>query len=76
MSQRVSDVNDTTPLLGSTSNATTNGDNNNKNKQGVRQHLLAMTPRQSFLALIVLAAAVFFSVYLLLHNNLPKDIPE
>lgn len=75
MSQRVSDVNDTTPLLGSTSNATTNGDNN-KSKQGVRQHLLAMTPRQSFLVLIVLAAAVFSSVYLLLHNNLPKDIPE
>ncbi|KAG0019862.1 Transmembrane protein 41B [Podila clonocystis] len=75
MSQRVSDANDTTPLLGSTSHAATSGDNN-KNKQGVRQHLLAMTPRQSFLALIVLAAAVFFSVYLLLHNNLPKDIPE
>lgn len=68
-----SEINDTTPLL---NNATINGDNNKKNKQGVRQHLLAMTPRQSFFALITLAAVVFVSVYLLLHYNLPKDIPE
>ncbi|KAF9426456.1 Transmembrane protein 41B [Podila epigama] len=67
-----SEIDDTTPLLASSSNA----NKDNKDKQGVRQHLLAMTPLQSFLSLLALAAVTFFSVYLLLHYNLPKDIPE
>ncbi|KAG0345709.1 Transmembrane protein 41B [Podila humilis] len=66
------DITDTTPLLGNNNN-TANG---KKDKQGVRQHLLALTPLQSFIALLSLAAVVFFSVYLMLHYNLPKDIPE
>ncbi|KAF9345355.1 Transmembrane protein 41B [Mortierella sp. AD094] len=69
---------DTTPLLGNASSSVSNN-NNNKNKHkkdGVRQHLLEMTPLQSFIALLCLAAVVFSTVYMLLKYNLPRDLTD
>ncbi|KAG0021634.1 Transmembrane protein 41B [Entomortierella chlamydospora] len=64
---------DTTPLLRNGSSAS----NNNKNKSnGVRQHLLNMTPLQSFILLVCLATVVFSSVYILLEENLPRDLTD
>ncbi|KAF9106156.1 Transmembrane protein 41B [Mortierella sp. AM989] len=70
-----STVTDTTPLLGNAPASNSNNKNKN-NKDGVRQHLLDMTPLQSFISLLCLAAVVFFSVYMLLKYNLPRDLTD
>ncbi|KAG0207744.1 Transmembrane protein 41B [Mortierella sp. GBA30] len=69
-----SSATDTTPLLGTVpGNA---GSNRAIKRRGIRQHLLDMTPLQSFISLIVLAAVVFTGVYLMLKYNLPKDLTD
>ncbi|KAF9913486.1 Transmembrane protein 41B [Lobosporangium transversale] len=62
---------DTTPLL---SNNTTN--NVDDKKGGVRQRLLKMTPLQSFITLLCLAATVALCVFLMLKYTLPRDLPD
>ncbi|KAG0003834.1 Transmembrane protein 41B [Modicella reniformis] len=63
-----------TPLLGNGSASSSN--KKDKNKDGVRQHLLNFTPLQSFIVLLVLATITFSSVYLMIKSTLPKDLPE
>ncbi|KAG0232428.1 Transmembrane protein 41B [Mortierella sp. GBA43] len=67
-----------TPLLnnGTASSSRTNTNKQDAKKDGVRQHLLNFTPKQSFLALFGLATLVFTIVFLLVKFNLPKDLPE
>ncbi|KAF9135090.1 Transmembrane protein 41B [Mortierella sp. 14UC] len=64
---------DRTPLLAgsSSNNATTTYDKDSK-----RERLLNMTPRQSFILLLILIATTFTSVFFLVKYSLPKDIPE
>ncbi|KAG0293716.1 Transmembrane protein 41B [Dissophora globulifera] len=70
-------VNDTTPLLGNVPGSSASpSTKKSPKKDGVRQHLLDMTPMQSFIALIVLAATVFLGVFVMLKYNLPKDLPD
>ncbi|KAG0323801.1 Transmembrane protein 41B [Dissophora globulifera] len=70
-------VNDTTPLLGNVPGSSASpSTKKSPKKDGVRQHLLHMTPLQSFIALIVLAATVFLGVFVMLKYNLPKDLPD
>ncbi|KAF9186060.1 Transmembrane protein 41B [Haplosporangium sp. Z 767] len=68
---------DTTPLLGNVSgNSSSSRSNKPVKKDGVRQHLLNMTPLQSFISLLALAAVVFFGVYMMIKLNLPKDLTD
>ncbi|KAG0261917.1 Transmembrane protein 41B [Mortierella polycephala] len=68
---------DTTPLLGNVSGNSSSSRNNKPVKRnGVRQHLLNMTPLQSFISLLVLAVIVFFGVYMMIKLNLPKDLTD
>ncbi|KAF9173609.1 Transmembrane protein 41B [Mortierella sp. AD011] len=62
---------DTTPLLRNGSSASSKNKSN-----GVRKYLLDLTPLQSFILLVCLAAIVFSSVYALLEENLPRDLPD
>ncbi|KAI8605143.1 snare associated Golgi protein-domain-containing protein [Dissophora ornata] len=70
-----STVSDTTPLLG---NVAGNASSPSKpvRKNAVQQRLLNLTPKQSFISLVLLAATVFFGVYLLLKHSLPKDLSD
>ncbi|KAF9945277.1 Transmembrane protein 41B [Mortierella alpina] len=65
---------DTTPLLG---NVSGNASSTKPVKgRRVRQHLLNLTPLQSFIALLALAGTVFLGVYFMLKYNLPKDLTD
>ncbi|KAF9438147.1 Transmembrane protein 41B [Entomortierella beljakovae] len=70
-----STITETAPLLGN-GTSSRNNNSNKKDDEGVRQHLLDMTPLQSFLSLITLAAIVFTSIYFMLKYNLPRDLPD
>ncbi|KAF9922827.1 Transmembrane protein 41B [Linnemannia zychae] len=63
---------DRTPLLGG--NNSTNATSTHKNSK--RERLLNMSPLHSFILLLILAAATFTSVFLLVKYTLPKDVPE
>ncbi|KAI1316736.1 Transmembrane protein 41B [Mortierella claussenii] len=73
---------DATPLLGNVTGNNNGGGNSSDNTKepakqgGIRGRLASLSSLQSFLALILLAAVVFSSVYLMIKYTLPKDLPD
>ncbi|KAG0057504.1 hypothetical protein BGZ83_009143 [Gryganskiella cystojenkinii] len=65
-------VNDTTPLLGG--NGSSSRPQSKRN--AIQRRFDALTPLQSFIALIVLAGTVFLSVYFMLKHTLPHDLSD